>query len=687
MRKGRNAGAEQSAAPKAGKELASGRPFDRRARPHRDAQGALRSPSRWSLAITFLVLLYASSSRACPDLAQAHHSRWHTTLEDGVYWLVTPCGQRFFSIGVNAAEGGQPWRLDKGRTAYHWGTFYPDLEAWAQEGRERLSAWGFNTAGGWSLHPSMLRLPVTPVLDLGRTARFHWFDPLHPVTAERMRDWARRLVTPYMRNPFRIGYFTDNEVGWWNGPLFTYYLKQPAMNHTKQRLVAFLRDSYGDDWERFTRDFVPAPGVASFSQLLHATGVYPRLRPGGEGIRVVRQWTGVIAGHYYHLVHDAIRSADPEALILGDRLPIYYDPVAVRAMVPYVDVISTNYNVDSPDGWLARYFFAGLRHLAGDKPVLISEWFFAAHENRSGNRNHGHLMTVTTQAERVRGATAAAERFAREPQIVGMHWFQYQDHPRGGRDDGEDYNFGLVDIDDRPYEGLVDAFSHLHRRLADIHHQAQPAPQQAADAPRQIPHAAIDARDRSLAEWPKDQALIAPLMAAAPEIAFGDFYVAWDTSGLHLAAIAMDYYDSDLLAYDGEFPFGEAFRIDWGVDAGAGPQRFALYIIPPKLSTDQINTTMRSMLCHLHDGTCDPVPSAVATYFGSEQPRITVEASLPWQALGVDGPPRGGMRMMLAATAWHRSRWMSWNGLAPGEAMRDPTTWGVVTLGERVHSP
>jgi hypothetical protein len=88
--------------------------------------------------------------------------------------------------------------------------------------------------------------------------------------------------------------------------------------------------------------------------------------------------------------------------------------------------------------------------------------------------------------------------------------------------------------------------SHTHRRLADIHRQARPAPQQAS---------------------------------TAPDVTFGDFYVVWDPAGLHLAAIAMDYYDPDLLAYDGEFPLREAFRIDWGVDAGAGPQRFALYII------------------------------------------------------------------------------------------------------------
>jgi hypothetical protein len=160
--------------------------------------------------------------------------------------------------------------------------------------------------------------------------------------------------------------------------------------------------------------------------------------------------------------------------------------------------------------------------------------------------------------------------------------------------------------------------------------------------------------------------------------------VAWNASGLHLGVIAMDYYDPDLLAYDGEFPLEEAFRIDWGVDAGAGPQRFALYIIPPKLSTDKINTTMRTQLCRMDHGGCEPVPLAVATYFGSEQPRITVEVSLPWQAMGVAEPPtRRELRMMLAATAWHRSRWMSLNGRTPGAAMQEPMTWRVVKLGGR----
>jgi hypothetical protein len=621
------------------------------------------------------------SSVVCSDLREAPHSRWGTTIQDRVHWLVTPCGERFFSLGVNVMDGAVTQAFSNERSAYHWARFYADLQAWAQSARQRVLAWGFNTAGGWSLHPTILELPSTPNLELGRTAQFHWFDPFDPATAERMRASAHRLVAPYKGNPYRIGYFIDNEVGWWNGALFIYYLKQPASNHTKQHLVARLREHYGNDWKRFTEDFVPPAGIASFEHLLHRTGSWPQLRPSGAGIHFIRLWTGIIAGLYYRLAHDAIREADPDALILGDRLPIYYDPVAVRAMMPYVDVLSTNYNVDSPDGWLARYFFNGLRQLAPAKPILVSEWFFAADENRSGNLNNGHLMTVRTQAERTHGAMTAAQQFAREPQLVGLHWFQYHDHPQGGRDDGEDYNFGLVDIHDRPYGRLVEAFTRVNPRLEDLHQQLPDTAQLNRQDPWQTPHAAIDARDSSLGEWPKEQALLAPLIAPKPEIPFGDFYMSWSPTGLHFAMIAMDYYDPDLLAYGDEFPLQEAFRVDWGVDAGAGPRRFRLYIVPPRVFPESGTPKMRPWLCIVDQVSCQAVPGAVTTYFGSDQPRITVEVSLPWRALGLTEPPSDGqLRIELAATAWYRSRWMSWSGLPPVQAMQHPSQWHLVQL-------
>jgi hypothetical protein len=638
------------------------------------------------LVLVMWLILGTSVVDACPQLALAPHTQWKLETQHGVSWLVTPCGDRFFSIGVNVVNGGYPRRLYEGRVAYHWGTFYPNLETWSESARRRLLEWGFNTAGAWSL--DLLRLPVIPDLELGRLARFHWFDPFDPATDQEMRTWAHKLVAPYKGSPHRIGYFSDNEVGWWNGALFTYYLKQRESHHTKRRLVALLRGHYGDDWESFSRDFLPPPGVASFTALLHSSGATTQLRPGGEGIHLIRRWTAIVAEHYYRLLHRALREADPRALIFADRLQIYYDPDAVRAMAPYVDAVATNYNVDGADGWIARYYFDGLRHLTGNKPILVSEWFFAAHENRSGNLNNGHLMTVHTQAERARGAAAAAQRLAREPQIVGLHWFQYYDHPKGGRPDGEDYNFGLVDIDDRPYDELTEAFRRVNPRLPELHQRGRLSASTAQRTQFAIPEADIDPRDRSLDEWPKDHALVPGLMAPVPEVVFGDLYLTWSRAGLSLATISMDYFDFELLAYGGAFPLEEAFRVEWGVDAGAGPHRFALYFVPSRASPRGDTSSIGVHLCQMRNATCAPVPFAVTTHFGGGIPRLTAEVLLPWSAMGMSGPPSDKqLHMELTATSFHRARWMSWSGLLPEVALRHPARWQLVKLGPRAPSP
>ena len=329
-----------------------------------------------ALAGAALVAFLAVTPRtaAACEIATAPTTRWSLTTVDGVSWLVTPCRQRFLSLGVNALDGGYPFRDKDGKVYYSWTAFAPTRAAWAATTRGRLAAWSFNSAGGWSLPPQESRLPTIVNLELGRNARFHWFDPFAPETDTRMMTLARRLVAPYRHDPYRIGYFSDNEVGWWAGALFVYYSMKPADSATKQRWVENLRRHYAGDWRRFTADFIPPSGVNSWAGLLAATAM-TRMRPGSAGIHAVREWCGVVADHYYRLAARAIRAADPDALYFGDRLPIYYDPAAVRAMAPYVDAIATNYNVDASDGWIADYYFDGLRKLSGGKPVLVSEWF------------------------------------------------------------------------------------------------------------------------------------------------------------------------------------------------------------------------------------------------------------------------------------------------------------------------
>ncbi len=649
-------------------------------------------PRTGGVLVAALLAAFAAAPALACDFDHAPTSHWSVASENGAQWLKTPCGHRFYSLGINILDGGngEHGKLGQAYTGYDWQKFAPTIADWAAATRRRLSDWGFNSAGGWSLPPQELRLPTVINLELGRLAKFHWFDPFSPDTEARMMSLARDLVAPYRGSPYRIGYFSDNEVGWWAGALFGFFSMKPADNVTKQRWVAMLRRHYGDDWARFTADFRPPEGVGSWDGLLDARQL-TALRPDSHGIAAVREWAGIVAERYYTLAERAIRAADPDALYFGDRLPIYYDPAAVKAMAPHVDAIAINYNVDAGDGWLARYFFGGLEKLSGGKPVLITEWFFAARENRTGNTNNGHLMTVDTQAERAQGAAAATRNFAALPEIVGTHWFQYYDHPKGGRADGEDYNFGLVDVDDRPYEQLTEALAAANRDAPAIH--AAAAKNAAAgghlnnDGPIVLPHADIDVHDKSLADWPKPASLLPPLKPSPGAVDFGEIYLSWNERGLALGTIGQDYFDIDLFPYAGSFPLAEAYRIELGLDLGAGPRRFTLFFIPPRTKLRD-HPPMTALLCAgaaaqiIAEG-CHPVPDAEAVYFGADQPRITAEMLLPWSALGFAPPQPGAkLRAEVAMTSWHRERWMSLSGEAPERAMADPAHWLPVRLGD-----
>jgi hypothetical protein len=648
---------------------------------------AATAPFRTALFAAAVLISYPLAvARACSDFSVAPSSRWSLSADRGASWLVTPCGERFFSLGVNVLDGGYAEREKNGKIWYSWKAFAPTLADWTSETRRRLSSWGFNSAGGWALPPETLKLPTIINLELGRRAKFHWFDPFDPATEERMSSLARELVAPYRASPYRIGYFSDNEVGWWAGALFVFYSAKPADSFTKQRWVELLRRHYVDDWTRFTADFLPPLGVDSWEALLGTTE-RTRMKPGGAGIHVVREWTGVVAEQYYSLAERAIRAADPEALYFGDRLPIYYDPAAVRAMAPHVDAIAANYNVDSGDGWVADYFFDGLRKLSGSKPALISEWFFAARENRTGNRNNGHLMTVATQNERAVGAAAATLNFAAIPEVIGAHWFQYYDHPKGGRGDGEDYDFGLVDINDQPYQHLTGDLATANRRAPEVHAGAavSPAPLR---APKTfvLPHAAISIDDKSLADWPKPSGLLPRLTASPGAVEFGEAYLSWSDRGIALATIGQDYFDIDLFAYDGAFPLFDAYRVELGIDVGGSAHRFTMFFIPPRTKLHDY-PEMAVKLCagsaeDAFTSGCIEVGGARATYFGADQPRITAEALIPWSALGVAAPgPGTQLRAEIAVTSWHRERWMSLSGRPPSETMNDPKGWKGMRLG------
>ena len=379
---------------------------------------------------------------------------------NGTWWLIDPHGTPMFSRGVCCVNTGIPWEkhtiANPGYAAWQQ---YPSAEAWAGATMDSLRSWGFTTIGGWSdidlfLRSGKLNLPFTVVLHCGSSAGVPWFDMWDPEIITRVDEVAREQILKTRDHPLLIGYYSDNELGWWNAMLFKMTWEHAPKSGARARLLNLVREHYRNSWPSMTKDFDPE-GASNFAELARRGRLF--LRPGGKGIIVVQKFMTVLADRYYGLMKETIRKYSDRALYLGDRYQSFYYPEVVKAAGRHVDVLSTNMGMHFYDGTPTRYYLSTLYELA-QKPIMIGEYYMAATENRSGNKNTGTgFPTVNTQGERVKGFLTTVTRLVRTPYIIGADWFQYFDEPTHGREDGEDFNFGLVDISGKPYEELTNA--------------------------------------------------------------------------------------------------------------------------------------------------------------------------------------------------------------------------------------
>lgn len=472
-----------------------------------------------------LALALASVSLVAVAIVPAD-TRYKVAESGGRAWFTDGAGSRFRSLGVccvNRGLGTMEW--DDSNPGYSAARLFEHDAAWARDTLARLGRWGFNTVGAWSDH-ALLRgsLYQTPVLHLGASG-IPWKDMWDPTVVADTYRIAREGIAPHRDDPRVIGYFSDNELGWWFGAMFEWAWRAGPEHGTRERLIALLRESYPEGWSAIIRDFDPE-GASDLASLAKGGRLF--LRPGGNGAAYVRKVMRLLAARYYELCRDAIRQADPGALFLGDRyISSFYPEVALEAG-KVVDVVSTNLNANWSDGGFAPFYLDELHHQA-KKPIIVTEFYMCAMENRSGNMNDASgFPTVASQRERVAGLRRQLAALSAKPYVVGAHWFQFYDEPMHGRGDGENYNMGLVDIGGVPYASLVRAFSGWATRPASSR------PIMASSVP---PMAPADGRD--LGRWPRSAARCEPTGEVR-----GDLYLAWHPSGLFVAL----QYDEDRFA-------------------------------------------------------------------------------------------------------------------------------------------
>jgi hypothetical protein len=234
-----------------------------------------------------------------------------------------------------------------------------------------------------------------------------------------------------------IGYFIDNEIRWDDLALTALSSEKPLP--AKTALVEYLQKKYPS-----IKDMNKTWGTrfASWKKLLNSA--VNEVRDAAR--KDLHEFDLIIADLYYQICRDELKAVAPGKLYMGSRLDFHYYPDdkqfewVIYAAAKYCDVISFNrYRFSAADLKLPDDI---------DKPVIIGEFHFGALDR---GLPHTGLRSVKDQEQRAEAYFSYVEGALQNPNIVGVHWFQYGDQAYTGRFDGENYQIGFVDICDYPY--------------------------------------------------------------------------------------------------------------------------------------------------------------------------------------------------------------------------------------------
>lgn len=420
---------------------------------------------------------------------------FRTAYTMGRWWLVTPTGRLFFSIGIDCIRENVAtpvknrehlftWLPEKNEAksaagsliefsrpgSNRWANFYGMnllrkygenwKKQWLNITAERLLAWGFNTIGNWSTAEifRLRRVPYTMPIHYGwgdlphfPTSWRHMPDVFDEQFPQVVDDAIASKVKEWKDDQWCIGYFVDNELSWggWGSDAKARYdvpikiLESDNNLPSKYEFARLLQVKYG------TIDLFNTAWQVQLKSWEEFTAKPVQL-PEEMTPACIADLSNLLthfAQRYFKVVSSALKKHAPNQLYLGCRFaPRPMEVVKVSAK--FCDVVSFNIYKKRVDH--KEWSFTNTL----GKPCMIGEFHFGALDR---GMFHGGLVPVTDQHERGKAYQEYVQSVWGLPAFVGCHWFQYIDQPITGRFDGENYNIGFVSIVDYPHWEIVEA--------------------------------------------------------------------------------------------------------------------------------------------------------------------------------------------------------------------------------------
>jgi hypothetical protein len=399
------------------------------------------------LAVALLVVVAPGRTVASASTTPYTATGYFQVAKKGNGWtLVTPQGQPFYASGIDTVSPGGSGTDQVTDVCPYCQTVsndFPSTAAWATSTVAQLRSWGFNSLGPYS-DDADLGSQMPYEVELSMASGDDWFAPSFVTNADQV---AATQVAPLADDPNVIGYFTDSELDW--GPL--------------------LGNGYGT-YETALQQYLALPA-------------------GSPGLAVAQQYVGnpsgfltALATRYFSVTTAAVRMYDTNHLILGVKAEGQeIEPNLIKAAAPYVNVFSIEDYVLAPgfaqavdDVWPSylpvEQNLANLEAVA-NIPIMIGEYQFSSFQNTTGDPDTvpGIYQVASTQQQRANlYENFIAPLYEDTPALVGDDWFQYVDEPANGRTgDGENFDFGMIDVNGNPYPTMVSATQLMHNVIAD----------------------------------------------------------------------------------------------------------------------------------------------------------------------------------------------------------------------------
>ncbi len=340
-------------------------------------------------------------------------------------------------------------------------------EKWVTINSARLKEWGFNTISvcvnnyfdeNVYDYLKKAKIPYTWTLKkFPKTSKmiFRDFPDVFSDEYKQLCAEFAKQLEPLSDDPYMIGYFINNEPEWIVSDrvnIAERLITSDQQLESKKELIKFLKnkyttvDAFNKAWEF---------DISEFDELFSPVDENTITSAGAKAD--LEEFRQIMISAYNRIPVEAVKVYAPNNMCLGMRYPHVKE--GSFAGSEFYDSFSFNCYSRHPADMFE------IANKCTKTPFMVGEWHYGSYDT---THLCSALVSCKDETERGKACSNYIKTAFSNYQLVGAHYFEYNDQPYLGRFDGEAMPHGLISVTNRPYSKCLEYFAKANRSLYEI---------------------------------------------------------------------------------------------------------------------------------------------------------------------------------------------------------------------------